>query len=79
MTDSATEPPAGDFFDEGMWPEYCNPLYLMPDGKSPPPSLFDAMPLLFLFYTVAYLHFSFDYLDSLTTYLRDTSKSNHAK
>lgn len=31
MTDSATEPPAGDFFDEGMWPEYCNPLYLMPD------------------------------------------------
>jgi len=26
-----TQPPTGDFFDEGMWPEYCNPLYLMPD------------------------------------------------
>ena len=33
MTDSATQPPTGDFFDEGMWPEYCDPLYLMPDGK----------------------------------------------
>jgi hypothetical protein len=21
----------GEFFDEGMWPEYCNPLYQMPE------------------------------------------------
>jgi len=20
-----------DYLDEGMWPEYCNPLYIMPD------------------------------------------------
>lgn len=22
---------SSDLFEEGMWPEYCNPLYLMPD------------------------------------------------
>ena len=25
------DPPTGDAFDEGMWPEYCNPLYVMPN------------------------------------------------